>query len=448
MRSLLPQLAQEFGVHLLTSAFIKAEEHAKFRSVRMNSRTLLWHLLRLDLSPDERASIFPGKFELGNGRSLTAAKDLLDAVSGITGHRRDEHFKAGAAHAYKVAALVHRMKRRERLTELIAILKPPTEATASLELTNPYGAGASSKLRMDYQELLAYLSAEISPERLDAIERTFGQVRERIDEAIFTLRAVLANDPGLTPPDAAAFYSQAALRWARTCTSRPRVVLRADEQLFVHMHVLDFLHFAEVDKRLHAERPQLEQVAPLGPRAATLRATKVPVEDPTAWREFHADLSTVTGEVIEAREFRDNLEPTCRVLRRRVALASCPPASEVDALTCVAAMIVARHLRKKSPEFITRLHGTARGQTTSVRRAMARSPWEVEEELNRFVDYSVDAARFALAGQRSVYEAQMDFQAEVLVAARKVLETHDTDAVENLFNNLDGFARGGVHSLR
>lgn len=468
MRSFLPRFAQEFGVDLLTSAFMKAEQYAEFRAVRLDSRTLLWHLLRLDLSPDDRASIFPGKFELGNGVALTddectlealrddlfhekdvaAAKDLLDSVSGVTGHRREEHFSAGAAHAFKVAALVHRMKRRERLTELIAILQPPTEATASLELTNPYGAGAASKLRIDYQELLAYLSAEVAPERLNEIERTFGQVRERIDAALFTLRAVLAKDPGFTPSDAVAFYRSAAERWGRSKVSRPRVVLRADEQLFVHLHVLDFLHFAKVDKRLHAERLRLEQVAELGPRAATLRATKVPVDDPTAWRELHADLCTATGEAIGAREFRDNLDPACRVLRRRVLLASCPPAPEVDALTCLAAMIVARHMRKTSPAFTTRMHGTARGQTTSVRRALARSPWEVEEELNRFVEYSVDAARFALAGQQGVYEAQLAFQAQVLEGTRKVVETHDTDSVENLLNNLDGFAKGGVHSLR
>jgi hypothetical protein len=72
----------------------------------------------------------------------------------------------------------------------------------------------------------------------------------------------------------------------------------------------------------------------------------------------------------------------------------------------------------------------------------------VEEELNRFVEYSVDAARFALAGQQGVYEAQLAFQAQVLEGTRKVVETHDTDSVENLLNNLDGFAKGGVHSLR
>lgn len=471
VRALLPLLEQRHGVPALSREFVWEPRYAAARFERMGGRSVLWQLLHLELTAQERELLFPGQFDLGNlrpipdemcteealwnllfdGKELSEVQRLLRDVSATTGHEPHQHFSMGVGQAFKVAVLLHRVKsHRPALKQLWAILRPPSLDSASLELTNPYPAGAPSELRFHLEDLRAYLSVEIVPERLSAIDGSFGEVRPRIDAALEAIEAVIKQHGSPSVAEVVRRYGQAAAQWQLRRPPPARRVLRADEQMYVHLHVLDFLHFAQAERRLRSKPLLRRAVTPVAHR---LKAGRIPVSAlggrplPAEIACLHEPLREALGEDVTLRQFRENLADTELLLRRRLQLMSFPPAADVDALTCLAAMVVARELKAQPQSFTPRLHGASHGQSSSVKAALRRPLSSSHEEFGRILRYAVDWTRYALAGQTAVHEAKLAFEMQVITAAEAVLNTHDAERVDTFLANLEGYARSGVRGL-
>lgn len=481
-------IGKGLGVDLFSYDFVRDPSYVEDRCGRViggevaDGQSLLRYVLHSGLTEEDRMRIFPGEFDLGNARSIpdkvctyealgkeleqqrppdktrdnpldkaTVARLLKDTAA-LLGHAPPQERQAGAGQVFKVAKLLHGFKQRDGLLQLMSILRSPTEKTASLELTNPYPMGADSDLRWHMNDLHGYLAAEIPSERLAEIDGTFGQVRSVLDQAISSIEHELKTAGRPSPEEVVQRYTVVLEQWTSHRRPPARKVLRADEQLYVAMHVLDFLHFAEVERKLRREKLLQRFVAPVSPglarcriRLGDLRAH--PLAD-SVW-QLHPLLNAAVGEDITPRQFRDYIESAHTVLDHWVRLLHVPAPEDVDALTGLAAIIVAREMREQPCSYKPGLHGAARGQSHSVKAAMKTGcpVSSTHEEFERIVNYAVSWMRYALSGQTAVFEAKLALQMQLIDAAVSVLNTYDTNVVATFLSNLKEYAAYGVNNV-
>jgi hypothetical protein len=481
-------LGKSLGVDLFSHDFVRDPSYVEDRCRRVIGRevlggqSLLRRLLHAGMSDEDRMRIFPGKFDLGNARSIpddectyealgkeldqqrspdearddpsdkAAVARMLKDTAALLGHAPPHERQAGAGQVFKVAKLLHGFKQREGLSQLMSILRAPTAATASLELTNPYPSGADSDLRWHMIDLHGYLSAEIPAERLAEIDGTFGQVRSVLDEALIRIERVLKTAGRPSPDEVVQRYKVVLDQWTSRRNPPARQELRADEQLYLAMHALDFLHFAEVERKLRSAKLLQCVVVPAPPwlvqsriRLCDLLARPVP----DTVRQLHPLLSAAVGEDITPRQFRGYLESAHTVLDHWVSLQQVPASEDVDALTGLAAIVVAREMRERPASYKPGLHAAARGQSHSVKAAMKsdRPVSSTHEEFERIVNYAVRWMRYALSGQTAVFEAQLALQMRFIDAAVSVLNTYDTEVMATFLSNLEGYAAYGVNGV-
>lgn len=486
-KRLFSTIGRSLGVDLLSYDFVHDPSYLSDRCGRVlggepQGRSLLRCLLHSGLSENDRARIFPGKFDLGNARLIpaeactyealrkelepqrtadetrnnpldkTTVKRLLKDVAALLGHAPPQEAEADVGQIFKVAKLLHGFKQREGLSQLLSILRPPSEAKASLELTNPYPIGADSDLRWQLVDLHGYVSAEISSERLAEIDSTFGQIRSVLDQTTGDIEFAVKTSGRPAPDEIVQRYALVLEQWTSHRRPPARQVLRADEQLYIAMHVLDFLHFAAVERKLRHEKLLQRSVVPVSPgsmqfriRLCDLRVRPVPTEV----RRLHPLLSEAVGEEITSRQFRGYIDRARTLLKRWLQLLQTPAPEDVDAVTALAAIIVARDLQEHSPTYKPGLHGAARGQSQSLKAAMKvgrliSSPYE---EFERIVTYAIDWTRYALSAQTAILEAQLTFRMHLLEAAVTVLNTHDTGVVATFISNLEGYSAYGVRAV-
>jgi hypothetical protein len=483
-------LGNSLGVDLFSYDFVRDPSYVKDRCGRiiggavLDGQSLLRSMLHVGLTEGDRMQIFPGAFDLGNARSIPEEACTYEALmkeleqqrppdescenplgkadvlrllrdtADLLGHTPPQERQVGAGEFFKVAKLLHSFKQRDGLLQLMSILLPPTETTASLELTNPYPSGANSDLRWQIIDLHCYLSAEISAERLAEIDGTFGSVRAVLDEALNGIQLVLKKDGRPSTDDVVQRYEVALDQWTSHRSPPVRQLLRADEQLYVSMHTLDFLHFAKVEHKLRREKLLQRSVKPV-PISAGLTRSRIRLRDlcerdiPDSVKKLHQLMNDAIGEDINDRQFRSYLVNAHTVLNHWVSLQQVPAPVDVDSLTGLAAIIVAREMRKQPVSYKSGLHGSARGQSHSVKTAFKiDSPVSsTHEEFERIVNYAVQWMRYALSGQTAVLEAQLALQMQLIDGAVSVLNTHDTKVVATFLSNLKGYAAYGVNDV-
>ena len=148
--------------------------------------------------------------------------------------------------------------------------------------------------------------------------------------------------------------------------------------------------------------------------------------------------------------FRSYLASAQTILNHWLALNyPMPSPKDEEALTCLAAIIVARDMRKQPKSYKPRLYGSARGQSHSVKAAMkpGRPVSSTHEEFERIISNAIQWVRYALAGQSDVLSAQLAFHMRMVDTTALVLSTYDTDAVQNFLSNMEGYARYGLNGV-
>lgn len=487
-KMMLSSISRELGVDVTSRVFLREPSYFKDRGRRVGGgaptfRSLLRFLLHSELSPADRQRVFPGDFDLGNNRLIpddlctyealikeleeqrspaevfdnpldkTAVVRLLRDVAGLLGHEPPQETQEGVGQFFKVAKLIHGFKQREGLSQLISILQPPSEAKASLELTNPYPTGADSDLRWNIVDLEGYLSAEIPKDRLDEIEATFGEIRSAIDDALERIQYALKSVGPPSVDEVIKRYEIVQDHWTLRRLPPPRAVLRADEQLYVAVRTLDFIHFAKVERRLRAAKLLQRPVTPLANDSLRFRVKLIDVEScamSAKIENLHSLLGEAINEPISSRQFRDYLKRAYTLLEHWVYLQQPILATEdVDASTALSAIIVAREMLENPASYKPGLHGAARGLSQSVKAAMKPGApiSSTHEEFERILSYAIQWTRYALAGQTAILEAQLALEMRLQEAALAVLSTHDTDVVATFVSNLEGYSRYSVSDV-
>ncbi len=483
-------MGKSLGVDLFSYDFVRDPRYVKHRCGRVIGgdglavQNLLRSVLHVGLTERDRMQIFPGEFDLGNARSIPEeactfealikeleqqrppdeycdnplgkadVSRLLRDTAELIGHTPPLERQVGTGELFKVAKLLHSFRQRDGLFQLMSILRPPNEATASLELSNPYPSGANSDLRWQMIDLHGYLSAEIPAERLAEIDGTFGSVRAVLDDALNGIQLVLKNDGRPSVDEVVQRYEVALHQWTSHRSPPVRQLLRADEQLYVSMHILDFLHFAKVERKLRREKLLQRAAKPISILAG-LTQSRIRLRDlcerkiPDSVKKLHQPMQDALGEDINERQFQGYLTSAHTVLNHWVSLQQVPAPVDVDALTGLAAIIVAREMRKQPASYKSGLHGSARGQIQSVKTAFKiDSPVSsTHEEFERIVNYAVRWMRYALSGQTAVLEAQLALQMQLIDSAVSVLNTHDTKLVATFLSNLKGYAAFGINAV-
>lgn len=485
---MLSSISRQLGVDIFSQDFLRDPSYFKDRGSRVGGgaptfQSLLRCLLHSGLSSEDRLRVFPGDFDLGNGRSIqddlctyealikeleeqrspaevlenpldkAAVVRLLRDVAGLLCHTPPQEAEEGVGQFFKVAKLIHSFKQRDGLSQLISILQPPSEAKASLELTNPYSTGVDSDLRWHITDLHGYLSAEISKDRLAEIEDTFGQIRSVIDDAIDRIQDVLKSEGHPSPDEVIERYRIVQEHWTSHRSPPARRILRADEQLYVAIHTLDFLHFIKVERKLRSAKLLQRSVTPLPPGTlrfcVQLRDLQSCLMSPEVER-LYSLLGDAINEDITPRQFRDYLPRAHTLLEHWVYLQQPILATEhVDASTALSAIIIAREMLKQPASYKPGLHGIARGLSQSVKAAMkAGTPISsTHEEFERIALYAIQWTRYALSGQTAILEAQLAFEMRLQDAAVSVLSSHDTEVVATFISNLEGYSLYSVSDV-
>lgn len=479
MRLIVEEYGRAAGVNPFSHAFVWNPSFAphRFKRVSSGGKNLLEVLLRCGLTNEERALIFPGKFDLGShsdlksedcsdervaeelnldyGKTLTASdlRHTIDQISAVTGVRFQVHRELDRATASKVLKLFWRLKGDRRTTVLSMIHTTDDGSSAALELTNPYPLGTGDLKRQLFADVKAYLSAEIDPDRLDEIDATFEKVRDALDAFIDRVNTVLklALNADGTVASAQDVYERFAV--VSKAWLRPRAqpfnhrLLPLDQQLYIHMSSLDFLNFAAVNRHLRTQRIGQVDVETV---QAELRqmAGKFSVRDlfgsAPHLTQFAPTVGKALGRTMEIDSFLKKLPDAGHCLEHYLATCQIPTPEDADALTTAAAIVFAIVISAPDcPPY--RPYIQAQGHISGSIRAALRKPVNsAHEEYERVCRYAIDWYKYALWGCSKLHEVQCAFELGMIELVVKVCKTHDTLLMGTLIHNLEEYATHGV----
>lgn len=491
----LEHYAASRALDLYSEAFLWSEQLAPERFARNITlgMSVLDELLR-GMPLEQRKHLFPSTFDLGSMTPLDEADctyralaDHLDScgigghaksgegavvtegdlgrlaneVSALTGFKYAEHKGVNASKATKVLGLLWRLK-QTRANHLVSILKLPESHTkASLELANPYAWGNPSDRRMLFSDVKGYLSAEIPAKRLAEIDATFGQVREATDRFVESLYTTIKREP---QPDGSRPDQEAVLDrfdvvsdiWLSPSLVKPRrCLLPLDEQLYIHMLILDFAHLVAVDGHLHdvqTRRPALHNLDEVWerlrqvPTGFFIPQLEQPQIDPSVLMCLPL-LSKAVGLPVTAADFAETVQLAAYCLKHYQMTVSKLENKAVGREIFLATLLFA-HCERHAPgdKFKPYVHG--QGNTNGRLAAALRQPVSMlNEEFERICRYSIDWIRYALRGQESIVEKQAALSQGLAERVLDVCLVYDTEAVDTLIQNFDGYVRYGTRPV-
>lgn len=278
---------REQGIEPFTWSFIFNEVHAAKRNEVFigggQRRTLLSELLER-ISTEQRHTIFPGTFDLGNhldsGRIFTKSdlvKEIAEEfvpkhsesdplvpnkafnyinpwIDKITGQSVEKHIAQNSLKTLKVLKLLYRVvKKRKR--SLFMLIRPIEGTTRpSLEHRDRHPLRGNENQVWLLADLKSYLRMELDPERAARIELLFDDILPRLQEFINNLNGNLTIEHGSDPihMDCAVNEVISSLlkqkKPERRTDESNRVPL--DEHLYLHLCSLDFLNYVGEFKQI------------------------------------------------------------------------------------------------------------------------------------------------------------------------------------------------------
>jgi hypothetical protein len=476
------------GINPFSHAFVWDDSYSRHRFTRFTNGTMLLEMvLHCGLTDQERAAIFPGKYDLGRQYDLAGdacsvplvaeelyaeypdrlgvngtipelrhtIRQIEKVTKGFTFEQFRERDRAAAA---KVLKLCWKLKASRSATLLSMILSPEDDRSGSLELSNPYplGVDGDQKKRQLFADFKAHLSAEIAPDRLREINATFGAVRDALDTFVHRVNTALKTAPNADGTDASVQDVCDRFKVVRQAWLKPSsyqikpLLLPLDEHLFIHMLVLDLRHLAAVDRDLHQNR--IGQVAVSVVREELQRMPgKFSVENLSKAAPGVLSLAPILakalGEAVDQDKFIANLPLAAHCLRHYLALSSIPPAINADPQTTAAAILFAMAINGPDRKpYKPRLQGQ-QAISGSIRAVMEQPVNAAHEEYERVCRYAMDWYRYALWGCEEMYEQQQAFAMGMVERVLSVCETNDTKRIQTLLDNFVEYAELGVHHV-
>lgn len=276
LKRLLDEWQKNIPIDIFSKEYLFNKKHAEHRnqiiidfdSSKFIRRSRLSILLREAMTEERRENIFDQPFDLGNmkplpeesctyvnladelygnGRVNVAAKDAFETIKKrihqITGKRMQDHFNVNKSTTLKVVKTLDVLMRQRRQS-LMQLFKPPEfDQKFSMSFRDSgFFEGNHERMR-DIADLKAYLSVELCKKRFEEICSLFYL----LDNApSFIYNMVEKTLVGAYQSDYAAVVSAYGhltmtvkdFQFRHTPQDIP-----LDEELFIHLHALEFLHF-------------------------------------------------------------------------------------------------------------------------------------------------------------------------------------------------------------
>lgn len=458
--------AQKINIDVFSARFVWAPEHQRKRLYLDNiydDFNVLEIVLRSALSDDERRTLFPGPFDLGSPEPLRpqdctpfafeavirdmslperdgGLKSMRDGFARVTHHRFDDYCADDPSKAYRVAVLLYRFATKH--SHLFSHLQTPAPGDlGSLELNNPYQYGHQGELRWDLLDLRSLLAAEIPPERRDEIDRTFRRIRQALDTFLDEITLGLRRDLS-SVDEAVRRYEVVAGDWVGPSPPASQTRLPADEQLYTHFWVLDFVHYVRTEQRLVREQHQPYAIASLWPelrRAAPIALAEL--EEKPVFVRLQEWINLAIGQQFSAKEFTIRLKDV-PVLLEHYHLRPLPQLpAEFLPEQVLAALIFAAEIRHPSASAL-RVYMPGEGsEARSVKSALRQGVSQRAEEFERVCHYGIDRICDALRGQQPLHQVRQSFSLRLAEKVVGLLQTHDTKRVRYLMDTLYNYPK-------
>ncbi len=470
---MLRAVTRDAGVSPFSAEFVWDSRHSALRFGAFispgGSVTVLDAVLRAELTDEERHCIFPTPLDLGRKNKLEPSQRTYQAIANtVTNQLKldtsgfdESYVKQTAASIGELAGFpfdVYRERdpdlaarvlklfvylKKTRGPGVVGMLKPPgDDRRPSLELTNPYPWGAGDQKRQLYADIKSYLSAQIPPERLAAIDACFASLRPELGRFLGELLHQIQDIPLLPDGDLptardACDRLQRAAEVYKKCfiaphTAPSKVLLPLDEQLYVHLQTLEFLHYTEFMRQLRGRELIRAKVQPsvrvFG--ASTVTARYLDLQQHTDdYMPLLPVVEHAFGEAIEPAQFKRAILMGSHVLRHYLRVRTLNPDATADFRLVTATLCFAMDLETgRVPQYKPYIHGQS-NISGSVSGAMLDGVNSRHEEFERICSESVDWYQAALTGQRELHEACHDLVALFERTTAELCRSHDTERI-------------------
>lgn len=441
-----------FSHEFLTS---NTHRQARLEPIQPPDYNTLDMVLRSNLTDEERRVLFPNKFDLGNPDDLNiedctpeAAIELLsrsegmtpvlEGITKLTKQPGDIYRASDRVKFYRVAGLFGRFLRKN--PQLFAMLEAPGEFDrGSLELTNPYPMGHEGDQRWTVGELRSLFAAQIPLSRLAEIDKAFRDPRSIIDEFEMSLQEALKRNVS-SVDEAADRYETVIADWLKPMPSLQRKLLPLDQQLYVHLLVLDFINYVKVEQELRGQRLHHVPVREVSQDLRNIRPIKrEDLSHPSTLSIFRPLLQRAADIEVSDKVFRSMVSNVPTLLGHYFLKLPGKLPATLEPSLIFAALVLDWDMRTNTQHFYPRMHAQT-STSGSIKMALRKFDAGNSEEYRRIFRHALDWVRYSLMGQQRLYDAQRRLTLGLIERVAGVMETHDTELVINFLNNLKEYA--------
>lgn len=263
------------GIDLLSKEYLFDKKYAQHRSQvvmlggPLMHRSRLSMLLREGMTKEHRGDIFHGDYDLGNmrtlppelctyekladelygkGREAIEANDAFETIQKVihrvTSRKMQEHFKVNKSTALKVIRTLNLMV-RQRHPRLMQLLIPPvSDKKFSMSFRDSYPYEKNLDQVWLIADLKAYLSVELSDERFQEIGIAFSSLHELMNNIVQNVEKILVGAYRSNYASMMSAYGALTKVVEGFQIQHEPKDVPLDEELFIHLHTLEFAHFA------------------------------------------------------------------------------------------------------------------------------------------------------------------------------------------------------------
>lgn len=263
------------GIDLLSKEFFFDRKYAQRRSkVVMLSgssmhRSCLSLLIREGMTEEHREKIFPSDYDLGNmrvippklctyekltnelygeGREGIDANDAFETIQKgvhhITGRKMHDHFKINKSTALKVVKTLNLLLRYRHPSLMQLLISPVPNEKFSMSFGDAYPYKKNQEQVWLIADLKAYLSVELSDERVQEISLVFSSLHQRMNNILWDVEKILFDAYRSSYASMISSYDALTKVVEGFQIQYAAKDVALDEELFIHLHTLEYAHFA------------------------------------------------------------------------------------------------------------------------------------------------------------------------------------------------------------
>ncbi len=278
------QIEELRDIDLFSKDFFFDQKYAKYRSQVVilggltEHKSILSFLIREGMTSEYREKIFSGVYDLGNMRTIPIEKctyellanelfvDEKDApeandafetiqksVYQITGRKIHEYSKINKSTTLKVVKTLSVLL-RERQQSLMQLFNPPSpQKKFSLSFRDAYPYEKNQEQVWLIADIKSYLSAEIGQKRIEEICKIFYSLHDLINEIVVDIETILIDAYSNKYNSMIAAYREMIEVVRNFPVHHKPVDLPLDEELFIQLNKLEFVHFVVGHDQLVSE---------------------------------------------------------------------------------------------------------------------------------------------------------------------------------------------------